>query len=95
MENLEYRLAISSAGHDKGSWYAVVAREAGVVYIADGRRRKLKSPKRKNIKHIELTNKTIRLDFYTDKSLRKALWGYNFNGDGERAEMNPEIEDGN
>ncbi|MDR0197229.1 MAG: KOW domain-containing RNA-binding protein [Oscillospiraceae bacterium] len=78
-----YFLVKSVAGHDKGSWYAAVKREAGFVYIADGRRRKVASPKKKNIKHVEITRKTIRVDALTDKALRKALWGYNFADAGE------------
>jgi ribosomal protein L14E/L6E/L27E len=77
-DNQEYTLCKSSAGHDKGSWYAVIKREAGYVFIADGRRRTLANPKKKNIKHVEITRKTIVLEYYTDKSLRKSLWQYNF-----------------
>jgi ribosomal protein L14E/L6E/L27E len=79
-DNFEYTLAKSAAGHDKGSWYAIINRESGFVYIADGRRRKLLTPKKKNIKHVEITRKTVKLDYFTDKSLRKALWDYNFGG---------------
>jgi ribosomal protein L14E/L6E/L27E len=75
---LTYILCKSSAGHDKGSWYAIVKREDGFVWIADGRRRKLDKPKKKNIKHVEITKKTIELEHFTDKSLRKSLWVYNF-----------------
>jgi len=82
---LEYILAKSVAGHDKDSWYIVVKQEPGIAYIADGRRRKLEEPKKKNIKHIEMTRKTVKLDYYTDKSLRKALWEYNF-GRGKSSE---------
>ncbi|MCL2755065.1 MAG: KOW domain-containing RNA-binding protein [Oscillospiraceae bacterium] len=74
----EFTLAKSVAGHDKGSWYAVVRREGDRVYIADGRRRKLGSLKGKNLKHVELTKTSITLEHYTDKSLRRALWEYNF-----------------
>jgi len=72
------KLCKSVAGHDKNSWYVIVREESGAAWIADGRRRKLDSPKRKNTKHLQITNKTIELEFYTDKSLRKALWKYNF-----------------
>jgi ribosomal protein L14E/L6E/L27E len=71
-------LCKSKAGHDKGSWYVIVREENGCVYIADGRRRKLESPKRKNVRHVQITKKVIDLEFYTNKSLRKALWEYNF-----------------
>ena len=78
---MEYVLCKSSAGHDKGSWYAIVEQAFDCVYIADGRRRKLNAPKKKNIKHVEITRKTIILDYFTDNSLRKALWKYNFDGE--------------
>jgi len=86
MKDLEYKLCKSRAGHDKGSWYAIIRQESGFVYIADGRRRKLESPKKKNINHIEITRKTIELEHFTDKNLRKMLWKYNFGDDfyGER-----------
>jgi ribosomal protein L14E/L6E/L27E len=80
MSKLEYTLCKSSAGHDKGSWYVIVRQESGFVWIADGRRRKLQFPKKKNIQHIERTRKTTVLENYTDKSLREALWQYNFGG---------------
>jgi ribosomal protein L14E/L6E/L27E len=83
MNNLEYILAKSSAGHDKGSWYILVNQAADFVYIADGRRRKLENPKKKNIKHVEVTRKVIRLEHFTNKSLREALWSYNFGGESE------------
>ncbi|MCL1881999.1 MAG: KOW domain-containing RNA-binding protein [Oscillospiraceae bacterium] len=91
-KELKFTLAISFSGHDKGSWYIIVKRESGkdlkdkeFVYIADGRRRKLENPKRKNIKHVKITRKFVELEYYTDKCLRKALWNYNF-GDGSKNE---------
>jgi ribosomal protein L14E/L6E/L27E len=75
---MKYTVAKSVAGHDKGSWYIIVRQEPGYAFIADGRRRKIGAPKRKNVKHIEITRKTVELAFDTDKSLRKALWKYNF-----------------
>lgn len=82
-ETIEFVLVKSTAGHDKGSWYAAVRQDETGVYIADGRRRKLAAPKRKNPKHLEITRKRITLGGLTDKQLRKALWEYNFGaGDG-------------
>jgi len=77
---MKYTLCKSSAGHDKGSWYIIIKQESDCVHIADGRRRKLEKPKRKNIKHVEITRKSVELEYFTDKSLRKALWEYNFAG---------------
>ena len=44
--------AVSLAGHDKDSVYAVVAEEGSMVLLADGRTRTLEKPKKKNQKHI-------------------------------------------
>lgn len=46
------QLAVSLAGHDKNSIYAVVAEEGSMVLLADGRTRTLEKPKKKNQKHI-------------------------------------------
>ena len=46
------QLAVSLAGHDKDSVYAVVAEEGSMVFLADGRTRTLEKPKKKNQKHI-------------------------------------------
>ena len=80
MNELEFTLCKSTAGHDKNSWYAVIKSEVGFVYIADGRRRKLAKLKKKNVLHVDITRKTLQLEHFTDKSLRKALWEYNFGG---------------
>jgi ribosomal protein L14E/L6E/L27E len=99
MDDLEYILVKSSAGHDKGSWYVIVplsaertASKSEYVYIADGRRRKLEKKKKKNVKHIMVTRKTVKLEYFTDKSLRKALWKYNF-GDSDLVEESA-VEEG-
>lgn len=47
------KLAVSLAGHDKGSVFLIVREEAGSVYVADGVLRHYASPKKKNIKHIQ------------------------------------------
>jgi len=76
---MTFKLVKSIAGHDKDSWYIAVKQESGFVYIADGRRRKLAQPKKKNIRHVEITRKEITLSGLTDKQLRNVLWEYNFN----------------
>ncbi len=65
------RLAASAAGRDKGSVLCVLDEEGGYVLLADGRKRKVETPKRKKLKHIVLlddaavyggpvTNKAVR-----------------------------------
>lgn len=63
----------SMAGHDSGSYYAVVRVKNGFAYIADGKRRKADSPKKKNPLHLQKTNTVIDVADITDKQLRTVL----------------------
>lgn len=42
------KLALSKAGHDKDKLYLIVKEEQDTVYLADGRKRGLLNPKKKN-----------------------------------------------
>lgn len=61
------------AGRDSEGFFVVTETEKDMCFIADGKSRKLASPKRKNIKHISLTNSMIDLNDITDKKLRTLL----------------------
>ena len=68
------RVIRSAAGRDRGTLLAVVGEENGFVLTADGRRRPLAAPKRKNPRHtvptgIVLPEEALR----SDKALRRAL----------------------
>lgn len=64
----------SAAGHDKNRFYMVTAIEDSFVYIADGRERKLLKPKKKNIKHVDVTSMVLDINTVeTDKKLRELL----------------------
>lgn len=52
-------LVVSIAGHDEGSIYLVIGDDEDKVLLADGRKRKLAKPKRKNKKHVQLIHKHI------------------------------------
>lgn len=67
------RIVKASAGRDSGKYFAVVGEKDGFILIADGKTRKLSSPKRKNIRHLKFTDKTIGLNDITDKELRNVL----------------------
>ena len=54
---MDIKLAVSRSGHDKDSIYVIVREEADMVYLADGSRRAVEQPKRKNKKHIQLIKK--------------------------------------
>ena len=47
------QLAISLAGHDKGSVYVIVDEADGRICLADGRTKTLQKPKRKNPSHVQ------------------------------------------
>ncbi len=55
-------LVRSKAGRDKGSYYLVLgpADDDRCLLLVDGRKRGINSPKRKNISHLQMTNKVSR-----------------------------------
>lgn len=86
-KELTGRVVKSVAGHDKNKFYVVVRAEGDSVWIADGRARKLESPKRKNIRHIRTTNTVLDLQAVTtDKQLRLALAPFGAARDGAQQE---------
>lgn len=46
------KIAVSMAGHDKGSAYVIVKEDNEYVYLCDGNLKLLERPKKKNRKHI-------------------------------------------
>ncbi len=50
-------LAMSKAGHDKGTLYVIIREEGEYVYLADGRIRTADRPKKKNKKHVQIIKK--------------------------------------
>ena len=72
------KIVYSLSGRDKGKYLVVINCDNNYVFVADGKERKLQSPKRKNIKHISLTADTLNPDqFKTNKLLKKAIAVYN------------------
>ncbi|WP_310601712.1 50S ribosomal protein L14 [Anaerosporobacter sp.] len=49
-------LAYSKAGHDKGKLYVIIEADYEYVYLVDGIYKKIDSPKKKKIKHIQIIN---------------------------------------
>ena len=61
-------------GRDKERLLAVVSEEEDAVWLADGKRRRLGSPKRKNKRHIEPLGRTLpETAMTTDRALRQAI----------------------
>ena len=69
------RVVKAAAGRDKGSYFVITEMEENYVFIADGKRRKLSLPKRKNLKHLRFTDNVIELNDMTEK-LRNVLSRY-------------------
>ena len=68
----------SMAGHDSGRFYVVVKLEGGFAYIADGKVRKLESPKKKRLKHLAPTKAEVDTnETATNNKLKIALSDYN------------------
>lgn len=42
----------SAAGHDRGALFLVLREEGDFVWLVDGKRRKLETPKKKRRKHV-------------------------------------------
>ncbi|MCI6867685.1 MAG: KOW domain-containing RNA-binding protein [Lachnospiraceae bacterium] len=47
-------LAISRAGHDKDTVYVVLKSDDTYLWLADGKRRLLETPKKKKWKHVQV-----------------------------------------
>ena len=45
-------VVLSTQGRDKGMYFVVTAIGKDLYYLADGGMRKLKAPKKKNVKHV-------------------------------------------
>ncbi len=73
MDIIVGRVVISSAGHDSGRRMVVTGADGGFVFVADGKERRLDSPKKKNIKHVRTTSDSVELEGMTDKRLRQTL----------------------
>lgn len=72
-------LAVSSAGHDRKKLYVIIGEDDEYVYLADGRKRTVEAPKKKNKKHIQIIRK-VRAgrpdDGYRDLEIKRTIKMY-------------------
>lgn len=67
----------SKSGRDANRFMIVVGFSGDMVLVADGKERPLEKPKRKNYKHIAITQTVLEKELYkTNRSLRHALMNY-------------------
>ena len=56
MEYTVGQVVYSKSGHDKGGAFIVTEIEGDYLYLTDGKCRKMDKPKKKKIKHVQVTN---------------------------------------
>lgn len=77
MEIVKGQIVISRAGRDVTHVYMVVGADGERILLADGNKRTLAAPKRKNARHLNTTNTMLEPDQAdTDLKLKKALADY-------------------
>ncbi len=81
MEVLIGSVVRSKAGRDKGDLFIVLSREGEYAYLANGELRKVDTPKKKKLKHLQpsgkvsefIQNKLETVGKVTNSEVRKAL----------------------
>ncbi len=93
MEIAKSSIVRSDAGRDKGKLFIVMAVQGEYLLLADGKSRKVESPKRKKRKHVlfvaaddnRVSQKIISDEKVTNSELRRTLAAY-------REEVHPDQE---
>lgn len=68
------RFATSKAGHDRKTCYVIVSEENDFVYLCDGRKRKLQSPKKKRKKHTQIADRTVSEELLKRLKAGERVW---------------------
>lgn len=78
MQFVEGMVVRSEAGHDQRRFYVLLELCGEYGVIADGKKRKLEKPKKKNLRHLAKTARVLSPGEYdTNQKLRRVLWSYN------------------
>ena len=92
MEIARSNIVRSNAGRDKGKLFFVLAVEGEYLLLADGKSRKVESPKRKKRRHVlfvadddtRLSAKIKGSEKITNSELRRTLAGYREEADPDQ-----------
>jgi len=57
--DLTGRFVISKAGHDAGECYVIVCAAGNDLMLANGKKRTIQAPKKKNRKHLSVTKRAV------------------------------------
>ncbi|MGN0497780.1 MAG: hypothetical protein ACI4F6_01745 [Acutalibacteraceae bacterium] len=69
----------AKCGRDKNRFFVVISCEREYAYIADGKTRRLEKPKRKNLKHLFVTDTVIpESSLNTNKLIKAELRQFNY-----------------
>ena len=68
------RIVMSKAGRDKNKAQVILKVTENYLLVCDGKERPVERPKRKNPKHLKLTNTYLKAhQLETNRALRKAI----------------------
>lgn len=68
----------NKAGHEKNQFFVVLDYDDSYAFICDGRHRKLDNAKKKNLKHLFVTNTVLSEEvLLTNRTIREALRPFN------------------
>ena len=67
----------ATAGRDKDGFFVVRGTDGEFAFIANGKRRKVQSPKRKNLKHLAPTGAVYQGSLETNPQVKKVLREFN------------------
>lgn len=67
------RIVLAKAGRDAGRYFLVIGLDGADLLLADGQRRTLAKPKRKNPVHVQRTDRLICPMPHSDRALRTVL----------------------
>ena len=84
MDIAKSNIVRSVAGRDAGSYFFVLATEEDFLLLADGKRRRIESPKRKRARHVQfvaesdsaVAEKIRSSEKITNSELRRAVAAY-------------------
>ena len=80
MSTVKGSIVKATAGREKNCFFVVIDVDSDYAYIADGKRRKLESPKKKKFIHLQPTKTVIESSFETNPQIRKILKKFTENG---------------
>ena len=71
------RVVLSIAGRDAGRLFLILSVEGDFALIADGKVRRLETPKRKRLKHLKAVGSVLEITaLKTDRQIRRMLASY-------------------